>query len=75
MAAPDYELTLAEQLSGMDRLKWAEGLISQLPTNHEGRNSWLLNFGRGDEAKARRASHGLRFLERTQSAETSGEKA
>jgi hypothetical protein len=26
-------------------LKWAELLIKQLPEEHEGRNSWLLNYG------------------------------
>jgi hypothetical protein len=28
-----------------DPMKWAEGLIRQLPENHDGRNSWLLNHG------------------------------
>lgn len=31
--------------SGLDRVKWAEGLIRQLPESHDGRNSWLLNYG------------------------------
>jgi len=39
------ELTPAEIQSGVDRVKWAEGLIRQLPEDHEGRNSWLLNYG------------------------------
>lgn len=39
-------LTKAEIQSGMDRVRWAEGLIKQLPEDHEGRNSWLLNYGR-----------------------------
>lgn len=39
------QLTSAEVQSGFDRVKWAEGLIRQLPESHEGRNSWLLNFG------------------------------
>lgn len=30
--------------------KIAEGLIRQLPTHHDGRNTWLLNFGKSDEA-------------------------
>lgn len=30
-------------------LRWAEGLIKQLPLSHEGRNSWLMNFGHGQE--------------------------
>ena len=28
-------------------VRWAEDLIRQLPADHEGRNSWLLNFGTG----------------------------
>lgn len=39
------KLTQAEIQSGLDRVRWAEGLILQLPENHEGRNSWLLNYG------------------------------
>jgi hypothetical protein len=35
----------------MDAMKWAEGLIQQLPEHHNGRNSWLLNFGQSREAK------------------------
>jgi hypothetical protein len=38
-------LTPAEIQSGLDRVHWAEGLIRQLPSNHDGRNSWLLNYG------------------------------
>jgi len=38
-------LTPAEIQSSHDRVRWAEGLIRQLPENHDGRNSWLLNFG------------------------------
>lgn len=38
-------LTPAEIESGLDRVKWAESLIKQLPEDHEGRNSWLLNYG------------------------------
>ena len=26
-------------------VRWAEGLIRQLPVDHDGRNSWLLNYG------------------------------
>ena len=49
------ELTLAEIQSGMDRVKWAEGLILQLPETHDGRNSWLLNYGVGPESDKIRA--------------------
>ena len=31
--------------SGSTRVDWAEGLILQLPEDHDGRNSWLLNYG------------------------------
>ena len=54
-------LTKAEQQSGLDRQRWAEGLILQLPKNHDGRNSWLLNFGVGEEAQAFRAKRNIEF--------------
>jgi len=34
----------------MDPIKWAQLLIEQLPANHDGRNSWLLNHGVGEES-------------------------
>lgn len=40
-------LTAAEIQSGSSRVKWAEGLIRQLPETHEGRNSWLMNYAEG----------------------------
>ena len=49
-SAPDMPhilLTPAEVQSGHDRVKWAQGLIEQLPGDHDGRNSWLLNYGTG----------------------------
>jgi hypothetical protein len=50
--------TPAEIQSGHDRQQWAEGLIIQLPANHDGRNSWLMNYGRGKEAQElRRKRH------------------
>lgn len=58
-------LTEAEAKSGFDRVQLAEGLILQLPPEHEGRNPWLLNFGDGDEAEALRtaweAKHSEKF--------------
>lgn len=45
-------LTKAEIQSGMTRVKWAENLILQLPETHDGRNSWLLNYGVGPESDA-----------------------
>ena len=47
-------LTEAEAKSGFDRVRWAESLILQFPQTHEGRNSWLLNFGTGEEANSLR---------------------
>jgi hypothetical protein len=39
-------LSKAELESGLTRVQWAEALIKQLPEEHEGRNSWLLNYGK-----------------------------
>jgi hypothetical protein len=47
-------LTPAEVQSGFSRVKWAQGLIEQLPADHDGRNSWLLNYGIGPEAETLR---------------------
>lgn len=49
--------TKAEIQSGSDRQRWAEGLITQLPQDHEGRNSWLLNYGISIEAQRLREHH------------------
>jgi len=65
-------LNKAEIQSNLNRVKFAEGLIRQLPSNHEGRNTWLLNYGTSDEAIMKRSEKGL-FLnwdEETQSCET-----
>jgi len=60
----------AEIQSGSHRVKHAEGLILQLPENHDGRNTWLLNFGTGQESVKLREKHSLVFDKRTRSAET-----
>ncbi len=39
------KLTPQEIQSGLDRVKFAELLIRQLPEDHDGRNTWLLNYG------------------------------
>src|SRR5215217_1741905 len=39
------ELTQTEIQSGLDRVRFAELLIKQLPDNHGGRNTWLLHYG------------------------------
>lgn len=45
------ELTPYEIQSGLDRVYYAELLIRQLPENHDGRNTWLLNYGRAAAEK------------------------
>ena len=37
-----------------EQLKWAQGLIEQLPKDHDGRNSYLLNHGTGIESQCLR---------------------
>lgn len=57
-----------EQQSGLDRVRQAEGLILQLPSSHDGRNTWLLNYGTGPEAIAKRIERNLPFDEATRAA-------
>lgn len=66
------QLTKAEIQSGLTRQKQAENLILQLPDNHDGRNSWLLNYGTGDLAQYLRYHHtnSPRFIQEYQAAET-----
>lgn len=52
-APPSIPLDPHEIQSGSTRVDWAEGLIKQLPEEHDGRNSWLLNYG--SDAAARQA--------------------
>ena len=51
------KLSKAELQSNISRVAWAEGLILQLPKEHEGRNSWLLNYGIGIDAIMMRKEH------------------
>lgn len=51
MKKSKIKLSPAEIQSGSSRVKHAEGLIQQLPADHEGRNTWLLNYGVSDEAE------------------------
>lgn len=53
----EIKLSAAEIQSGSSRVKWAEGLILQLPNSHDGRNSWLLNYGHSEQAKYLRERH------------------
>jgi len=50
-------LTPDEIQSGFSRQRAAEGLIKQLPKDHDGRNTWLLNYGKGKEAQMFRDEH------------------
>lgn len=45
------------------RLEWAEGLIEQLPETHDGRNSFLINYGVKKHAQDLRANQGFLFDE------------
>ena len=55
------KLTKSEIQSDHNRQRWAEGLIEQLPADHDGRNSWLMNFGTSEEAEKLRKERGLWF--------------
>ncbi len=62
------KLSRCEKQCGISRVQWAEGLIKQLPKEHDGRNSWLLNYGTSDEAKEIRGKRGILFDGKTASA-------
>ncbi len=68
------KLSNCEIQSGTNRVQWAEGLIEQLPKNHDGRNSWLLNYGVKYEAGKMRKDRGLMFIPETDCCETTGGK-
>jgi len=70
--AKKIKLTGVEIQSNSTRQNWAEGLISQLPKEHEGRNNWLLNYGIKDEAVQLRKAKGLKFKKKYQACETVG---
>jgi hypothetical protein len=40
--------SLVKLVLGEDPIRWAERLILQLPQTHDGRNSWLMNYGSAD---------------------------
>lgn len=56
------QLSPAEIQSRHNRVAWAEGLILQLPEMHDGRNSWLLNYGVGPEAELLRKNRAAGIL-------------
>lgn len=47
-AGRSISLTDVEIASNFDRVRWAETLIAQLPNEHEGAASWLMNYGTGE---------------------------
>lgn len=55
------KLTKSEIQSDHSRQQWAESLIEQLPESHDGRNSWLINYGVRLEAQKLRDDRGLWF--------------
>lgn len=70
MAATTYEHTLVEKQSGLSRVRFAELLIEQLPEDHDGRNTWLLNYGTNKTAVQLRLKRRVKFHARTMAAET-----
>jgi hypothetical protein len=66
-------LNNVEQRSKLTRVLSAEHLIQQLPKEHQGRNSWLLNYGVEEESIQMRVSRNLLFDETTQSCELAGQ--
>ncbi len=62
------KLNKHELQSGSNRVNHAEGLVLQLPENHDGRNTWLLNYGIKEEAQKLRAVRGIEFSKKTKSA-------
>jgi hypothetical protein len=66
------KLNAAEIQSRFSRVAWAEALILQLPKDHEGRNSWLLNYGVSFEAQEFRKKNGVAWVDENKSAELKG---
>lgn len=48
---------VTDYATALDTQGWAEGLIRQLPTGHDGKDSWLLNFGHGPDVEEMRDKH------------------
>lgn len=64
------KLNPAEIQSGLDRVRWAEGLIEKMSRCHEGRNSWLMNYGINSEAIGLRKERSIEWDAITRSAKT-----
>ncbi len=68
------KLSEAELQSGLDRVTHAELMIAQMPRDHGGANTWLLNYGKGTRGVDLRERHGVKFIEQTRCAETTNSK-
>jgi len=55
----DWVFTAHEEQSGRSRVDSAERLICQLPLCHEGRNTWLMNYGFGIAAERLREARNI----------------
>jgi len=62
-----------EVQSGHTRQRHAEALIRQLPEDHDGRNTWLLNYGQSVEGQAFRSANGQPWLPQYEAAGPSQE--
>lgn len=70
------KLTGAEIQSGLTRQRAAENLIiKSLPKDHDGRNTWLLNYGVCTEAEVLREKNNIKWNNDTNAAETTGTKS
>ena len=61
-------LTRTERQGGLNRQRFAELLIEELPKDHSGRNTWLLNYGTRAQAMDLRNERGALFDIVTQAA-------
>lgn len=59
----NIKLSKHEIQSGLSRVRAAEGLILQLPKDHDGRNTWLMNYGVREEAVAIRENDAQRLID------------
>lgn len=56
------KLSKTEVQSGLSRVLLAEGLILQLPSGHNGKDSWLLNYGMSNKANDLRANYHTKLV-------------
>lgn len=69
--AGHIKLTGREIQSGWSRVRIAESLIEQLPKTHDGRNSWLMNYGVRQEANEIRIINKIEWDEECEAAKLS----